>query len=106
MTTGDDLSKSLDQLWQKHLPETKSRLEILERALHTLTQGELSQELRLEGVQAAHKLAGSLGSFGLRSSSEKATEIELLLEKQHFDESDISTLVEHLRILKRDVETR
>ena len=106
MTTADDFSKSLDQLWQKHIPETKSRLEILERALQAFTQGKLSQELRLEAVQAAHKLAGSLGSFGLRSSSEKATELELLLEKQHFDESDISTLAEHLRLLKRDVENR
>jgi HPt (histidine-containing phosphotransfer) domain-containing protein len=106
MPTADDFSKRLDQLWQKHLPGTKSRLATLERALQALTQGELSQEFRLEGVQAAHKLAGSLGSFGLRSSSEKATEIELLLEKQHFDENEISTLVEHLRVLKRDVEAR
>ena len=106
MTTGDDLRKSLDQLWQKHIPETKSRLEILERALQAFIQGKLSQELRLEAVQAAHKLAGSLGSFGLGSSSEKATELELLLEKQHLDESDISTLAEHLRLLKRDVENR
>lgn len=71
-----DLSAALEQLWQKFLPQIEERIEILERAAAALSAGQLTPELRSEAHAAAHKLVGSLGTFGLADGSTLAREAE------------------------------
>ncbi len=56
------------------------RLAVLKQAVAALSRGTLSNELRQQAGREAHKLAGSLGSFGFAQASQLAQEIETLLE--------------------------
>ncbi|MGA7258829.1 MAG: hypothetical protein WBX09_19430, partial [Terracidiphilus sp.] len=58
------ISALLDQLWLKFRPQIEERVAVLEQAAAALAQGNLSPALCAEAQSAAHKLAGSLGTFG------------------------------------------
>ena len=57
-----------------------SRLATIEAAVESLATGQLDDELRLKAAHEAHKLAGSLGTFGLASTSAMSAKIEILLD--------------------------
>lgn len=69
----------LDQLWLKFRPQIEERAAVLGRAAAELAEGNLSSDLRADAQAAAHKLAGSLGTFGLTTGGELAREAEGLL---------------------------
>ena len=73
-----ELSAALEQLWQKFLPQLEERISVLERAVEALTAGRLSGTMQADAHAAAHKLSGSLGTFGLASGTALAREAELL----------------------------
>jgi HPt (histidine-containing phosphotransfer) domain-containing protein len=73
------MAAALDRLWAKYLPEMEQRLALLEAAAEALTTDALGDEERTEAHSAAHKLAGSLGTFGLHRGTEIARQAELLL---------------------------
>lgn len=76
------LSRALDGLWQRFLPEIIARVTVLESAA-TAMAGSCSTPEQHEAAQAAaHKLAGVLGTFGLTRGTELAREIELALANQ------------------------
>lgn len=52
------------------------RVALLEHAAQALLAGELDEPLRQQAIQVAHKLAGSLGTFGFPHGSTVAREIE------------------------------
>ncbi len=60
-------------------PVITERLTALSTALTALTQGNLSEPQRQAARQAAHKLAGSLGMFGLPKGSDISRGLEMLL---------------------------
>lgn len=57
-----------------------ARLAVLEQATHALKEGKLDEQLRSRAEQEAHKLTGSLGSFGFAERSRFAQEIEQILQ--------------------------
>ncbi|MBW4688565.1 MAG: response regulator [Komarekiella atlantica HA4396-MV6] len=59
-----------------------SRIAVLKLAADTLRKGILDTQLRQEAKQEAHKLTGSLGSFGFPKGSLLANEIEDLFQSQ------------------------
>ncbi|MCC5652568.1 response regulator [Nostoc sp. XA013] len=59
-----------------------SRIAVLKLAADALRKGKLDTQLRQKAEQEAHKLAGSLGSFGFPKGSLLANEIEDLLQNQ------------------------
>ncbi|MCC5647661.1 response regulator [Nostoc sp. CHAB 5824] len=61
-----------------------SRIAILKLAADALRKGTLDAQLRQKAEQEAHKLAGSLGSFGFPEGSLLANEIEDLFQTQKF----------------------
>jgi HPt (histidine-containing phosphotransfer) domain-containing protein len=106
MTTPTELNERLRHVWLKYLPATRSRLEIVERALDAMETGSLSKDLILEAIDAAHKLAGSLGTFGLHSSSAIATKIELAFESGRFAELRAAELRDCFLALKDEIERK
>src|SRR5215813_5790670 len=78
MTSPEDFAKKLDELWRKHLPLMRSRIETIHSALEAVRDNRLTPNLRAEAAQEAHKLAGSLGTFG-HAGSDAAAEIQRLL---------------------------
>jgi HPt (histidine-containing phosphotransfer) domain-containing protein len=72
------LAAALDRLWKQFLPEIEQRVTRLEAANEALAAGKLSDHLSAEANSAAHKLAGTLGTFGLTRGTILAREAELL----------------------------
>jgi HPt (histidine-containing phosphotransfer) domain-containing protein len=73
-----EMAAAMDALWAKFLPQMEERLAVLEAANRALASGELSAAEREAAHAAAHKLAGSLGSFGLTRGTELARDAEHL----------------------------
>ena len=73
-----DLTALLNQLWTRFLPEIHERVAILESAAQACASGAITSEQHQAAHAAAHKLAGSLGTFGLAQGSELAREFELM----------------------------
>jgi HPt (histidine-containing phosphotransfer) domain-containing protein len=70
------MAAALARMWAKFLPEINARVVILEEAA---TAQSLSTEQQAAAHSAAHKLAGSLGMFGLHRGTELARQAELAL---------------------------
>ena len=73
----DDL---LLQLWQKNLPTIRQRLDLLDQFGSAAVSGSLEEHTRIEALNIAHKLAGSLGMYGYQQGTEVASKIERILK--------------------------
>lgn len=71
---------SIQELWQQFRGTMVERLELLESVGADVLEGATDQERFGEAQHAAHKLHGSLGTFGLHHGSELASELEALVE--------------------------
>ncbi len=79
---GDERTTALKKLWQKFLPTTISRIETLENMGIALVEGRDDQALLVKAAGEAHKLAGSLGSFGYPQGSVLASRLEQMLSEE------------------------
>jgi HPt (histidine-containing phosphotransfer) domain-containing protein len=70
----------LATLWKQRKSVVLERLSALEQAICTL-EATGTEESRNTGADAAHKLAGILGTFGLPRGTDLAREAEVTLEK-------------------------
>jgi len=76
----DPLAEAMDRLWAKHVPQMQERVATLQRAAEGLSKGTLSGAEQQQAAADAHKLAGVLGTFGLKEGTELAREAEALYE--------------------------
>jgi HPt (histidine-containing phosphotransfer) domain-containing protein len=76
-TSKSDLAAAIDLLWVRFLPEIRDRVAILESAAAALAAGGLTDSQRDAANDAAHKLAGTLGTFDLTRGTVLARELEL-----------------------------
>lgn len=70
----------LSTLWMRSRQTISERLDVLRTALRSLRANPADASARKSGGDAAHKLAGILGTFGLPEGTEVARRIELMLE--------------------------
>lgn len=106
MSSSEDIAKKLDALWQTYLPAMMSRLAVVDLAIENLEAGCLNGELKLKAAHEAHKLAGSLGTFGLTASSAMSSRIEHLLSQpdpMHSTAAELRTLFDSI---KRDIDSK
>lgn len=76
------LDAELQTIWARNSEVQRERLRRIRLAVDSLAAGGVSaSEVLQSGVTAAHKLAGSLGAFGLGTASRAAARIEHLLPK-------------------------
>jgi len=106
VTSSEEIARKLDALWRTHLPAIRSRLETIGQALDYLEAGRLEDELRFKAAHDAHKLAGSLGTFGLASSSANSSKIESLLTEEPPTQSLIADLRNLFESVSRDISNR
>lgn len=66
-------------LWQRHLPTLRERLDILDRIAASSDEAPLLKEDRAEAISISHKFAGSLGMYGYGQGTEIATQLEQML---------------------------
>ena len=102
MPPAHELNERMRKLWQKFRPIMLTRLQKIEEAITALHSGALPDRIRVQAVHEAHKLAGSLGTFGMQAGSVAAQEIERLLSTAlpHQTETEISG---HFELLKREI---
>jgi HPt (histidine-containing phosphotransfer) domain-containing protein len=90
-------SSLVDALWQRKRPLMLQRLTVLDRAAEAAQNGGLGVALCEEAAGEAHKLAGSLGTFGFPRGTEIARELELGLEGGTIRPEHMKELTRQLR---------
>lgn len=92
-------------LWEKYKEKILEQAASLERACKTLVEGSLDEEGRRAAIRDAHKLSGTLGSFGFPEGSQAAHEIERLLEAaDHSDPARAGRIHALAAVLRQDLE--
>ena len=83
-TSPDQIDGQIDdiiaQLWQKNLPAIRERLDLLDQFGSAAVSGTLEEHTRIEALNIAHKLAGSLGMYGYQQGTEVASKMERILK--------------------------
>jgi HPt (histidine-containing phosphotransfer) domain-containing protein len=100
------LAEALDRLWKQFLPQIEERVARLEAANDALAAGRLSDQQRVDANSAAHKLAGTLGTFGLTRGTILAREAELLYSGGETDPAALTQLREITEQLKALISVR
>lgn len=81
-TAANSLAEAMNRLWAKHLPQMEERVATLRMAAESLASGNLTEAEQQQAAADAHKLAGVLGTFGLKEGTELAREAEALCESK------------------------
>jgi DNA-binding response OmpR family regulator len=69
----------LDRTWTNTKPESLAKLTLLSQAVQDLEEGKFDLQSQQQARQIAHKLAGTLGLFGLKETVQLARELEQLM---------------------------
>jgi diguanylate cyclase (GGDEF)-like protein len=75
-----DVRSALVALWKEHRGTIRERINSIDKAIVSLMQNELTKELREAAARDAHKLSGSLGTFGYSDGTRLARELERQFE--------------------------
>ena len=84
-------------LWERKRPLMMARLTVLDRAAEAAASGHLAESLCEEALGEAHKLAGSLGTFGFPEGTEIARQLELGFEDGTLEPERMRKLTRQLR---------
>lgn len=108
MIPAEKLDQKMQELWRKHRSASLARLEVVERAVEAANKGTLTEELRALATREAHKLAGSLGTFGMAFGSAIAGEIEDFFSSYGSAPAQKGSAEIHHRFdrLRREIENR
>lgn len=102
--TDNGLSAAVEAIWSRRRADVVARVEVLGGAVAALHADELEEAQRESAEREAHKLAGSLGTFGFARGSELAREIEQVFGVPSGpEESDAPRLSEAVRALEREL---
>ncbi|MDH4346183.1 MAG: response regulator [Thermoleophilia bacterium] len=96
---GDRVLDALSTLWEKHRAVNLERIASLEAVALAAVEGTVEDGARLRAAGDAHKLAGSLGTFGLAEGTRLARRIERLLDDGCRDALQLSEATTALRDL-------
>jgi len=77
------LTDAINKLWTQFLPQMRERVGVLEAAAQAFAADRLLMNQQIEANDAAHKLAGALGSFGLTKGTVLARELEILYSREN-----------------------
>ncbi len=94
-------------LWTRFKDTILGRVEVVEQAISALLEGDLNGELRRKAEQEAHKLAGSVGSFGFKEASRLAHEVEQSFRTgSNLGQAQALSLSEATAALRRELESK
>ena len=74
---------NITKVWQQYRTQYLQQLHTLKQSIKALETEDWQEILRQQAMKISHTLAGSLGSFGLASASDKARQLENILEKNN-----------------------
>ncbi len=79
------IAEKLSALWKASKPTVLERLATLETSCGTWQRSPQDAAARHSAHEAAHKLAGVLGTFGLQRGSQIASELEVIVTRPEND---------------------
>jgi len=74
------VATSMAEIWSRFKDATLNRVGVIEEVTAALLRGALTIEQRRQAEREAHKLAGSLGTFGFHEGSRLAREIDRFMQ--------------------------
>jgi diguanylate cyclase (GGDEF)-like protein len=98
-----ELGSALAMLWRRHRQSNLDRISLLESITAEVLRGTVDDAGMAEGQGAAHKLAGSLGTFGFDAGSRAALYAESLLREPVVDGRLLAEAVTALRAAVAEV---
>ncbi len=99
----ESLDAAVAAVWQRMRPTVLARFTGIEEALVAVQAGALTNDLRERAIQEAHKLAGSLGTFGFPHGTDLAREIERAF-RDDVDAEAARRFAERLQALKDELQ--
>jgi HPt (histidine-containing phosphotransfer) domain-containing protein len=100
----DAMAAVVARVWQRMRPTAVERIDHLLRVIGPWQTGTLSADHRAAALSDAHKLAGSLGTYGYLDGSALARQVEVLLSETTPLRPDVaSRLAGQLQALRDDV---
>jgi len=84
------LTEAINRLWAQFLPQMRGRVDTLETAAAAFAANKLSSAQQVQANDAAHKLAGALGSFGLTKGTVLARELEIMYSRESGPDSALA----------------
>ena len=75
----DAIRSAMSAIWERSRDVIMGRVAVLEAAVLALLAGNLTADSRRQAEREAHKLAGTVGTFGFWDASKLAHEAEELL---------------------------
>lgn len=90
--------------WDKHKDNLAKQVTVLEKVAQALMANNLTSQLSQQGLNEAHKLAGSLGIFGLVEASKWARELEGLLQSVVWEASQIQLFTKLTKLLRQELD--
>jgi len=96
-----NVATALRTLWEEHSDRIFGRIETIEEAIVALMDERLEDGLRQEAVRDAHKLAGSLGTFGFPEGTRIARDLERSLEGENPPEREDAVRLSELVVALR-----
>jgi diguanylate cyclase (GGDEF)-like protein len=99
------LGAAVAQAWERFRGTILARVDAVESAAIAVLEGGLDAERRRHAEREAHKLAGSVGTFGFAQASRLAREVELLLQgSAPLGQADALRLTDLAVALRRELE--
>jgi DNA-binding response OmpR family regulator len=100
-----DYSAKIQQAWSTFKNVTEERIEILNNLTSALSENRVNHEHKKQqqAQSSAHKLAGSLGSFGFPEGSKIAKKIENLLENKLINQANVSQFSQLVDALSTEI---
>ena len=94
------------KIWQRAQGKALDRIAVLEQAAQALQVNQLDGALHEQARQEAHKLAGSLGTFGADEGSQLARQIETLLHaKEALKKAQLTELLALITRLRASIDS-
>jgi DNA-binding response OmpR family regulator/HPt (histidine-containing phosphotransfer) domain-containing protein len=94
--TADKLAASMAKIWETSKVQFLEQLRIIETISQELAQGQMTADRQAMAEREAHKLAGTLGMFGLMEGSVVARKLEHLWQLLPPEPLEIANLVQQL----------
>jgi DNA-binding response OmpR family regulator len=101
-----DISQKIAQAWLQFQAVSWERLSNLEQLSTAISAQKISPELYTEAQSSAHKLAGSLGTFGFPTGSIIAKQIENLLTENTNESTNLDQIIELVTSLKLELQNQ
>ena len=106
-TTDDEVASAIDSMWPAASERFRQRVAVIEDYVADVKSGNAGSADVTGAQDAAHKLAGTLGLFGLTGGSVRAGELdERLNDHPHYDPETVERLALLTNAVRSDIERR